>query len=94
MARAIWNGVVIAESNDTKFVEGNVYFPREAINPAYFTDSSTHTTCPWKGQANYFTIEVDGQTNPDGAWYYPDPKPAAAPIKDHVAFWHGVQVER
>ena len=93
MAKAIWNGVVIAESDHTEVVEGNHYFPPTSIKTEYFKDSSTHTTCPWKGLASYYTIEVDGKENKDGAWYYPAPKDDAAHIKDHVAFWRGVQVE-
>ena len=94
MARAIWNGVVLAESDATEIVEGNHYFPPDSINEAYFTTSDTHTVCPWKGQASYYSIEVDGQVNRDAAWFYPHPKPAANQIKDYVAFWRGVQVER
>ncbi len=93
MARATWNGTVIAESGDTIVVEGNHYFPRERIKAEYFTDSDAHTRCPWKGTASYFNLVVDGKTNPGAAWYYPEPKPAAADIKDHVAFWRGVKVE-
>lgn len=93
MARAIWNGVVLAESDQTQSVEGNIYFPPESINKAYFRKSQTNTVCPWKGQASYYSIEVDGQVNRDAAWYYPHPKPAAEQIKDHVAFWRGVRVE-
>lgn len=92
MAKAIWNGAVIAESDTYETVEGNLYFPPAAVNPAYLQASSTHTTCPWKGVASYYTLVVDGKTNPDAAWYYPDPKPAAATIKGHIAFWRGVQV--
>ncbi len=91
--KAIWNGKVIAESNDTVVVEGNHYFPREAIKPEYFQESNTHTTCPWKGLASYYTLQIDGQTNRDAAWYYPEPKEAAKQIKDRVAFWKGVKVE-
>lgn len=94
MPRAIWNGAVLAETDTYETVEGNVYFPPEAIDRQYFRDSSTHTTCPWKGIASYYSVEVDGQVNKDAAWYYPDPKPAAANIKDHIAFWRGVKVER
>ncbi|MBX7233676.1 MAG: DUF427 domain-containing protein [Caldilineales bacterium] len=94
MPRAIWNGAVLAETDTYEMVEGNVYFPPEAIDRQYFRDSSTHTTCPWKGIASYYSVEVDGQVNKDAAWYYPDPKPAAANIKDHIAFWRGVKVER
>lgn len=91
--KATWNGATIAESNDTVVIEGNHYFPREAISSEYFQDSSTHTTCPWKGEASYFDLVVNGEVNKDAAWYYPDPKPAAAEIKDRVAFWRGVKVE-
>jgi uncharacterized protein (DUF427 family) len=91
--RATWNGAVIAESEDTMVVEGNHYFPRDAVAEQYVKESDYRTTCPWKGQAAYLTLEVDGQTNPDAAWYYPDPKPAAAEIKDRVAFWRDVRVE-
>ena len=90
--KAIWNGVTIAESDKTVVVENNHYFPKESVDPALLTDSSTHTTCPWKGQASYYSLSVDGKTNADAAWYYPNPKPAASEIKDHVAFWKGVQV--
>jgi len=90
--RATWNGTVIAESDDTVVVEGNHYFPRSAIDEQYFTASDTHTTCPWKGVASYLNVEVDGQVNPDAAWYYPEPKSAAAEIADRVAFWRGVTV--
>ncbi len=90
--KAIWNGAVLAESDDTVVVEGNHYFPPESVNRAYFVESSTHTRCPWKGLASYYTIDVEGRRNPDAAWYYPDPSQAAAAIKDHVAFWKGVNV--
>jgi uncharacterized protein (DUF427 family) len=91
--KATWNGTVLAESDQTIVVEGNHYFPPDAIQRAYFQDSSTHSTCPWKGEASYYTVAVDGQQNPDAAWYYPQPKDAAQQIKDYVAFWHGVKVE-
>lgn len=94
MARALWNGVVLAESDTFEIVEGNVYFPPDSIDRQYFKESSTHTTCPWKGEASYFTIEVNGKTNQDAAWYYPSPNRAARHIKGYVAFWKGVQVER
>ena len=94
MPRAIWNGKVIAESDRHELVEGNVYFPPDTIKREYFQPSGTHTVCGWKGTASYYTVVVDGQENRDAAWYYPDPKPAAANIKDHVAFWRGVTVER
>jgi uncharacterized protein (DUF427 family) len=91
MATATWNGTVIAQSDDTVVVEGNHYFPREAVT-AELVDSDTHTVCPWKGTASYFSVQVDAATNPDAAWYYPTPKDAAAEIKDRVAFWKGVVV--
>jgi uncharacterized protein (DUF427 family) len=94
MARAIWNGTVIAESDRYEMVEGNVYFPPETVNRQYLKDSSTHTTCPWKGQASYYSVVVNGQENRDAAWFYPDPKPAARNIQNHIAFWRGVQIER
>ncbi|MCB8929338.1 MAG: DUF427 domain-containing protein [Ardenticatenaceae bacterium] len=93
MAKAIWNGVVLAESNDTIIVEGNHYFPPNTIQREYFKESNHHTTCPWKGAASYYTIEVDGQKNENAAWYYPSPKAAANNIKNYVAFWRGVQVQ-
>jgi uncharacterized protein (DUF427 family) len=91
--RAVWNGTVLAESDDTVVVEGNHYFPRNAVAQEYVRESATRSICPWKGQASYLTIEVDGQHNPDAAFYYPQPSPAAAQIKDRVAFWRGVRVE-
>lgn len=93
MAKAIWNGTVIAESDRTEVVEGNHYFPPDTIKAEYFQPSNTHTTCGWKGVASYYTIAVDGQTNPDAAWYYPEPKDAAKKIAGYVAFWRGVKVE-
>lgn len=95
MARARWNGAVLSEAaaEDTELVEGNIYFPPEAIYKEYFRPSETHTVCPWKGTASYYDVVVDGKVNKDAAWYYPEPKAAAANIKDHVAFWHGVTVE-
>ncbi|MEQ8676192.1 MAG: DUF427 domain-containing protein [Aggregatilineales bacterium] len=92
MAKAVWNGVVIAESDKTEMVEGNHYFPPESVNREYFADSSRSSVCPWKGTASYYDVVVDGKSNPGAAWYYPSPKSAAANIKDHVAFWGGVQV--
>ncbi len=92
MPKAIWNGKVIAESDDTVMVEGNHYFPRESIDEAFFSSSETHTVCPWKGVANYFDVVVDGEKNRNAAWFYPKPSDAASEIKDRVAFWHGVQV--
>lgn len=91
--RATWNGAVIAESDHTVVVEGNHYFPPESVNRKYLADSDTHSRCPWKGTASYYTVSVDGKTNCDAAWYYPDPSPAAADIAGHVAFWRGVHVE-
>nr|WP_293834804.1 DUF427 domain-containing protein [uncultured Arsenicibacter sp.] len=90
--KAIWNNTVLAESSDTVVVEGNHYFPADSVNSNYLTSSRTHTTCPWKGVASYYTLTIDGKTNPDAAWFYPDPKPAAGQIRDRVAFWKGVQV--
>jgi len=94
MPRAEWNGVVIAQSDDTVVVEGNHYFPRDAVDPAFLRDSATTSHCPWKGTARYHHLVVNGQENRDAAWYYPDPKPEAARIKDHVAFWKGVSVTK
>ncbi|AFY62585.1 DUF427 domain-containing protein [Synechococcus sp. PCC 6312] len=93
MPRAVWNGTVIAESDQCEVVEGNQYFPPDALKSDFFTDSPTHTTCPWKGVASYYNLVVNGQVNKDAAWYYPDPKSAAANIKGYVAFWRGVKVE-
>ena len=93
MAKAMWNGVVLAESDNTEVVEGNQYFPADSVKREYFKETDTHTTCPWKGLASYYTIEVNGQENKDAAWYYPAPKDAAKQIKDHVAFWKGVEVQ-
>ena len=94
MAKAIWNGAVLAESDQYESVEGNVYFPPTAIKREYFQSSDTHTTCPWKGVASYYHVVVDGKTNADAAWFYPMPKDAAKQIKDHIAFWKGVAVEK
>jgi uncharacterized protein (DUF427 family) len=91
--RAIWNGRLLAESDDTVVIEGNHYFPRESVLAEYFKDSDKTTICPWKGRASYLTIEVDGVENPDAAWYYPDPKERVTEIRDRVAFWRGVTVE-
>lgn len=92
MPKATWNDVVIAESDRTIEVEGNQYFPPDSVRREYFADSSKHTTCHWKGLASYYDVVVNGKVNRDAAWYYPDPSPAAAEIKDYVAFWHGVKV--
>jgi uncharacterized protein (DUF427 family) len=91
--KATWNGATLARSDDTVVVEDNHYFPAASIDESYFLDSDTHTTCAWKGEASYKSIEVGGELNPDAAWYYPEPKHAAEEIKDHYAFWHGVTVE-
>ncbi|MEL4307008.1 DUF427 domain-containing protein [Joostella sp. CR20] len=90
--KAIWNNQVIAESSETKEVEGNKYFPPESIKKQFFKTTGTHTTCPWKGKASYFSIEVDGKVNEDAAWFYPAPSELAREIKDYVAFWKGVEV--
>jgi len=90
--KATWNGATLAESDHCIVVEGNQYFPPDAINDGYFRESGTHTTCPWKGVASYYTIEADGETNKDAAWYYPTPKDAAKNITGYIAFWRGVTV--
>ncbi|HLL12897.1 MAG TPA: DUF427 domain-containing protein [Rubrivivax sp.] len=90
--KAIWNGTVVAESDDTVVIEGNHYFPASSVKREYLLPSNTKTMCAWKGEARYHTLFVDGDANPDAAWYYPAPKEAAAEIKDRVAFWKGVQV--
>lgn len=92
--KAIWNGTVIAESNETVVVEGNHYFPADSIKKGALSPSDKRSTCPWKGEAHYYTISVDGQENVNAGWTYPEPKAEAAHIKDHVAFWKGVTVER
>ncbi|MCP5098764.1 MAG: DUF427 domain-containing protein [Chloroflexi bacterium] len=92
MAKAIWNGIVLAESDHTEIVEGNHYFPPESINREYFQNSSQQSICPWKGTASYYNIIVNGDVNKGAAWYYPSPKSAAKQIAKHVAFWKGVQV--
>lgn len=91
--RAVWHGEVIAESDGTVVVEGNHYFPAEAVRQDLLRPSATHTTCPWKGEASYHSLEVAGETNPDAAWTYLDPKPAAEQIRGRLAFWKGVTVE-
>jgi uncharacterized protein (DUF427 family) len=90
--KATWNGATLAESDDTVVVEGNHYFPEESIKKEYFKASDKHTTCPWKGEASYYDVVVDGETNSGAAWYYPEPKDAAKQIDGHVAFWKGVEV--
>ncbi len=90
--KAIWNGKVLAQSNDTVVVENNHYFPVKSVNQEYFKQSDTHTVCPWKGTASYYSIEVDHKVNTDAAWYYPNPFNKAIEIKNHVAFWKGVEI--
>ena len=92
MVQAVWNGEVVADSDQTVIVEGNHYFPRESVRQEVLRDSSTQTRCPWKGLASYYSLEVDGETNPDAAWYYPEPMDAAKSIQDHIAFWKGVEI--
>ena len=91
--KAIWNNTVIAESNDTIVIEGNYYFPHESIKSDYFKQSKTHTVCPWKGTASYYTITIEGKENPDAAWFYPEVSELAKGIKNRVAFWCGVIIE-
>ena len=90
--KAIWNGVVLAESDETRVVEGNHYFPAESLHREHFEPSEKRTHCGWKGDAHYHDVVAGGERNADAAWFYPDPKPAAAEIKDHVAFWRGVEI--
>lgn len=94
MARAEWNGKVLVDSDDVVIVEGNVYFPVAAVDPTVLRPSATHTVCAWKGTASYYTLEVDGRSNPDAAWFYPEPSAAATAIRGRVAFWKGVTVTR
>lgn len=95
MPKATWKGAIIAEAPETsvELVEGNVYFPADAVRKEYLKPSDTHTVCGWKGTASYYNVVVDGETNADAAWFYPEPKPAAANIAGHIAFWKGVRVE-
>lgn len=93
MPRAVWNGVVLAESEDTVIVEGNHYFPPSALNEEYFAPSTLESRCPWKGTAGYYDVTVDGATNSGAAWFYADPKPRAEEIAGRVAFWRGVKIE-
>jgi uncharacterized protein (DUF427 family) len=90
--KAVWKGAVLAQSDRTEVVENNHYFPPDAIDKSYFKPSDTHTVCPWKGTASYYTVEVNGQRNPDAAWYYPQAKDEAKNIEGYVAFWKGVEV--
>ena len=94
VARAIWNDAVIAESAEYEEVEGNIYFPPDSVSEDFLQKSDTQSRCPWKGMASYLDVVVDGEVNRDAAWYYPDPRDAAARIKDHVAFWRGVTIEK
>lgn len=94
MAKAVWNGVIIAESDKVEEIDDYVYFPESSVKREYLRPSSTVSTCPWKGQARYYSLMVDGQENQDAAWYYPNPKPVARRIKGHIAFWRGVEVEK
>ena len=91
--KAIWKGAVIAESDETRVIEGNHYFPATSLKREHFEDSATHTTCSWKGEASYKTVVVNGERNPDATWYYPAPKPAADEIKGWYAFWRGIEVK-
>lgn len=91
--KAVWNGQIIAESTDTVVVEGNHYFPASSVRQEFLRPSDTTSVCPWKGAAHYYTLEVNGQTNPDAVWYYPEPKEAARQIAGRVAFWRGVTVQ-
>ena len=90
--KAIWNNRVIADSDSTVVIEGNHYFPADTVDKSVLRDSKTATICPWKGTASYYSIEVDGQKNPDAAWYYAEPKAACGEIKSRIAFWKGVQI--
>lgn len=92
MATATWNGAVIAQSDNTQVVEGNHYFPPDSVNKEYLIESDTHTTCPWKGVASYYSIQVNGEINKDAAWYYPQAKEKAKHIEGYIAFWRGVKV--
>ena len=92
--KASWNNAIIADSDETVVVEGNHYFPSDSVNPEYLQPSDTHTNCHWKGDASYYNLVVNGETNKDAAWYYPEPKEAAAEIKDRIAFWRGVTISK
>jgi uncharacterized protein (DUF427 family) len=94
MAKAVWKNTVLAESATFEVVDGNIYFPESALQREYFKESGHKSNCPWKGVASYYTVTVDGEDNADAAWYYPDPKSAAENIRDHVAFWRGVEVSQ
>ncbi|MEE9551823.1 MAG: DUF427 domain-containing protein [Gammaproteobacteria bacterium] len=94
MVKAIWKNVVLAQSNNCEIIERNYYFPPDSIKQAYFKKSDTHTVCFWKGRASYYNIEIDGEVNEDAAWYDPSPKDAAKNIKNYIAFWKGVEVQK
>ncbi len=94
MVKAIWQGEIIAESNNVEIVEGNYYFPPDSIKKEFLKESKTHTICPWKGIASYYDVEINREVNNDAAWYYPEPKTAAKKIKNYVAFWKGIIVEK
>lgn len=94
MAKAIWKRAVLAESDQCEIVERNYYFPPESVKREYLKESDKHTVCAWKGQASYYNIDVNGETNQDAAWYYPEPSDRASHIKDYVAFWKGVEVQK
>jgi uncharacterized protein (DUF427 family) len=91
--QAVWNGAVLAETDDVVTVEGNLYFPAASLKAEYISDSPTNSVCPWKGTASYYSVTVDGSDNKDAIWYYPAPKPEAAKIRDRVAFWRGVEIK-
>lgn len=93
MPKAVWNGAILAESDDTVVVEGNHYFPESSLDRRFFKESSHHSVCPWKGIASYYSVQVDGERNENAAWFYPRPSPLARKIKNRVAFWHGVRIE-
>ncbi|MDQ2858744.1 MAG: DUF427 domain-containing protein [Candidatus Eremiobacteraeota bacterium] len=93
MPKAVWNGATLAQSDRVVVVEGNQYFPPDALERSHFKDSATESVCPWKGTASYYTVVVNGEENRDAAWFYPAPKHAAKEIKDHVAFWKGVEIQ-
>jgi uncharacterized protein (DUF427 family) len=94
MAKAIWGTATVAESNDTKQIEGNAYFPPESLNQEFFRPSNHTTVCSWKGVAHYYDVVVNGLTNQNAAWYYPEPKPEATQIKGYVAFWKGIRIDQ
>jgi len=94
MVKALWKGKIIAETEEVEVVEGNYYFPPKSVHKEFLKESSTHSTCPWKGKASYYDVIVGGETNKDAVWYYPEPKPAAKNIKDYIAFWKGIEIKK